>query len=632
MTTRRRLIAPAIVALGLAGIGTARPVHAASQKVADCSFATLKADLQAGGDSYYVKGQCSSPITANSTITISSNTSLTAQGNDITIYGGGYQSQVQLISVNSGVSFGLTGLTLSGGSAGYVGGGAIHNAGTLSLTKDTFSGNYGYRGGALFTSGPATITSSTFSDNGSLFSSAHFTKGETGGAIYTVNSGSDIDISNSTISGNRAYQGAAIFTAFSHLTITNSTISGNQAFPESTVDDPGLNFQDPEGGAVYIGAGSSSSANQVTVANSTLSGNIAGNGGGGNGGAIYNTNALYLMNSTIAGNQTDGAGGGIVNTYYANIGGTIIANNYGAAHSSNAVLENCISYDPSNPNAAGQTTDIGYNLDDDGSCEFNPYFHDIQHDPQLGPLADNGGPTQTMALKPGSPAIDYIPRASALCPAADQRGVARPDSGETTCDIGAYEFVDPKVTATSLASSANPSVVGQSVTYTATVIPSPGGGTVIFRDGGTTISGCGAAPVNATSGTAACQVTYNAAGSHTISATYSGDASYYGSTAPDLTQRVGSPTAAWVKHFVVRRHGETVQFQWQIPGTARPGSRLLGFNVLSGSHRLNPRLIQVRGHGTHTHVYHYTARRAGRGPYNLMAVLANGTQMSVAHG
>lgn len=239
--------------------------------------------------------------------------------------------------------------------------------------------------------------------------------------------------------------------------------------------------------------------------------------------------------------------------------------------------------------------------------------------------------------------LDVVPQPE-LCQVLTVAGVARAggvdgrmswEGDDGRCDdhsAGIFIIVDPKVTATSLASSANPSMVGQSVTYTATVIPSPGGGTVIFRDGGTTISGCGAAPVTATSGTATCQITYNAAGNHTISATYSGDASYYGSTAPDLTQRVGSPTAAWVKHFVVRRHGETVHFQWQILGTARPGSRLLGFDVLSGRHRLNPRLIQVRGHGSPTHVYHYTARRAGRGPYNLMAVLANGTQMSVAHG
>jgi len=87
-------------------------------------------------------------------------------------------------------------------------------------------------------------------------------------------------------------------------------------------------------------------------------------------------------------------------------------------------------------------TDNGYNLDSDGTCGLTMANHDLPNtNPQLGPLADNGGPTQTLALLPGSSANDTIP--SARCPSTDQRGVSRPDNGETTCDMGAYEFVDP---------------------------------------------------------------------------------------------------------------------------------------------------------------------------------------------
>jgi hypothetical protein len=64
----------------------------------------------------------------------------------------------------------------------------------------------------------------------------------------------------------------------------------------------------------------------------------------------------------------------------------------------------------------------------------------LQANPQLGSLANNGGPTQTLALLKGSPAIDDIPLASALCPATDQRGHKRPDNPhESACDIGAFE-------------------------------------------------------------------------------------------------------------------------------------------------------------------------------------------------
>jgi hypothetical protein len=60
-------------------------------------------------------------------------------------------------------------------------------------------------------------------------------------------------------------------------------------------------------------------------------------------------------------------------------------------------------------------------------------------DPLLGPLQNNGGPTPTMAPATGSPVIDT----GGGCPPTDQRGLPRPDSGETACDIGAYEVQDP---------------------------------------------------------------------------------------------------------------------------------------------------------------------------------------------
>ena len=81
-------------------------------------------------------------------------------------------------------------------------------------------------------------------------------------------------------------------------------------------------------------------------------------------------------------------------------------------------------------------------------------------------------------------------------------------------------------TATTLASSANPSVVGQQVTYTATVSPVPDGGTVAFTDGTTTITECGAQPVDTSTGKATCTVTYTSPGAHSITATYGGDNSF----------------------------------------------------------------------------------------------------------
>jgi len=96
-------------------------------------------------------------------------------------------------------------------------------------------------------------------------------------------------------------------------------------------------------------------------------------------------------------------------------------------------------------------------------------------------------------------------------------------------------------THTSVQSSANPSATGASVTYTATVSPTPDGGTVAFTDGGLGISGCGTVAVNTSTGQATCQATYTTAGSHSIQATYSGDADFGSSPSNALTQVVAAP-------------------------------------------------------------------------------------------
>ena len=90
--------------------------------------------------------------------------------------------------------------------------------------------------------------------------------------------------------------------------------------------------------------------------------------------------------------------------------------------------------------------DGGHNLDSDNTCGFDPANGSLPStDPLLGPLQDNGGPTLTHALLPGSPAIDA--GEDAQCPATDQRGVYRPQDGDengwATCDIGAFEVEGP---------------------------------------------------------------------------------------------------------------------------------------------------------------------------------------------
>jgi len=110
----------------------------------------------------------------------------------------------------------------------------------------------------------------------------------------------------------------------------------------------------------------------------------------------------------------------------------------------------------SNPsqNCSGAITDAGYNISDDATCGFaktGSANNGDNVDPMLSSdgLVNNGGPTETIALTAGSPAIDEIPLANCTDQASppnriitDQRGALRPDAGEVYCDIGAYEFQD----------------------------------------------------------------------------------------------------------------------------------------------------------------------------------------------
>jgi CSLREA domain-containing protein len=162
--------------------------------------------------------------------------------------------------------------TITGNSARYGEGGGIYNSGTLTITNSTISGNNASSGGGIYSSGTLTITSSTISGN-SAYSSLRG-----GGGIY--NEGT-LTITNSTISGNNASSGGGIYSSGT-LTITSSTISENQ------------------GGGIR-------SSGTLTITSSTISGN--------QGGGIYNSGTLTITNSTISGNSAR-YGGGIYNKFW----------------------------------------------------------------------------------------------------------------------------------------------------------------------------------------------------------------------------------------------------------------------------------------------------------------------------
>jgi CSLREA domain-containing protein len=197
------------------------------------------------------------------------------------------------------------------------------------------------------------------------------------------------------------------------LTITGSTVAGNVA---STV-----------GGGLYNSSGS------ATVVNTTFTGNRA--GATWQAGGIYNDGVLNVTNVTVAGNSVDpgtnGKGGGLYLTSGStdNFRNTLVYGN---------------TADPGQPancylGAPLLATSLGHNLDGTNECNFHAAGDLINTNPLLGPLQNNGGQTDTLALPAGSPAIDHGD--SVGCPATDQRGIVRPQIA--TCDIGAFEYAPP---------------------------------------------------------------------------------------------------------------------------------------------------------------------------------------------
>lgn len=269
------------------------------------------------------------------------------------------------------------------------------NALTISNGIETFNpdlpGNLG--GGLDNEGGTVRISNSTVSHNA-------VSSGGDGGGIGS--NGGTLTISNSTVSSNSAGNGGGGIVDFGGtLTIADSTVSSNSA---------GI------GGGIAIQGGT------LTITQSTVSSNSSASKGGG---IINVTATMSIANSTVSSNSASRSGGGIQTDFggTTNISSSIIANNVGG-------------------NCAGSLTDGGFNLSSDGSCNLTGAGSLQGVDPKLGLLANNGGPTQTMALQQGSPAIDAGPPAGS-CPATDQRGMPRPDNGEGVCDIGAYEFQDP---------------------------------------------------------------------------------------------------------------------------------------------------------------------------------------------
>ncbi|MDS4040803.1 MAG: S8 family serine peptidase [Candidatus Competibacter sp.] len=395
--------------------------------VHNCDYSTLETALLSGART--IRFDCDGPIIVPELAI--SDMVFDATGHIVALRGN-YTNRV--LSVNYGGKLELKNISVIHGVADH--GGGIYNAGTLTINgggvgdNQAFSSNGAFvtLGGGLFneTGGTATITDSAFGSNKA---------GYGGGGIYNAGM----------------------------MTITRSTLSGNW------VGNPG---------PTYATCGGIQNEGTLTVIASTLTGNHAAYAGGGicNGGNTPGT--LALINSTLSGNSASEGGGiygynGTVSLDHSTLADNtpvslwIVGATVTTTHS---IMATC---------SGATITDHGYNLDSDGSCHLNAQGSLSNADPHLGPLANNGGPTQTRALLPDSPAIDAIPAAQCAT-ATDQRGEVRPQDGDgdriADCDIGAFEkeAISPLDRSPVLSLPASPPTAeatgphGATVTYSAT--------------------------------------------------------------------------------------------------------------------------------------------------------------------
>jgi hypothetical protein len=242
-----------------------------------------------------------------------------------------------------------------------------------------------------------------------------------------------LTLSDDWITNGSAYSGGGVSNSTGSLTIQRSLISGNHS-PYGGGDSGGVqNFGCP------IPQCTADEPGHLVVDDSTVTGNDARAVGG-----IFSwndtNNTLTVSNSTIAGNMTKDEPGGLarlpsggglgVGEGTERVQNSIIAGNVDVT-SGITTPSNC------GPIASGGITSLGHNLDSGSDCGL-PSPEMSNANPLLGPLANNGGPTDTLALAASSPAIDQVPATGANCPSIDQRGIPRPQG--PACDIGAFEL------------------------------------------------------------------------------------------------------------------------------------------------------------------------------------------------
>jgi CSLREA domain-containing protein len=378
----------------------------------------------------------------------------------------------------------------SGGNGGN--GGGISNTGTLSIASSTITGNTTGAGAAgaagppnqaagnsgssgIINSGTLTIANTTIADNATA-------SGPDG--LPGANGGNGRGGNGSP--GGAGGSGAGVEN-LGPLSISGTTLVGNRTGPGGKGgaggDGAGGGGNGSQGGAGGSG-GAIDSTTDMTISNSTIVANSAAGGGtsGGNGnpnngpgpgpaspgiggGIDQRAMGTTLTHVTITANSAAGAGGGVDGA-----GGTITVGN--------SIIAGNVA-DPSSLNCAGVLVDQGGNIEFAASSCPAGFLH---ANPKLTGLAQNGGPTQTIAIQPGSAAIHHV-RTCVL--GTDQRGAARPVG--SACDSGAYQVAPPSLsgisaggittTSAAIAGAVNPNLQDATVVVNFGLTPSYGSST-----------------------------------------------------------------------------------------------------------------------------------------------------------
>ena len=487
------------------------------------------------------------------------------------------------------------------GGSGGAGGGGGNGSGTLSHGGDGGGGGYGApaQGGAIYSAGSLLLSNCTFTGNGAT--------GGSGGLGGTNGTGRFAGNAGTGGAGSEG-SGAAVYSA-NYAVILNCTFSGNigqggnsaSGGTDSNGDGvSGASGGSSLGGGVYnLNTGfltnCTFSGNQVTggtggdggTGTGTLaSGGNGGNGGNAFGGGLYNAGSMAVVNCTFSGCGSVGGTNGLSGSgRFAGTDGSMglglggdIAQGSGAFLLQNSILATNSAGGNAYASSTGGITDGGYNLSSDATPGLSGTSLN-NTDPLLtSTLADNGGPTMTLAfLTNTSPAINKIPPSAG--PATDQRGILRPQPQGGLSDIGAYELIP--VAAFMTQPQSQTVAVGGSATFTVSVYPTPLSYQWRFN------------VTNLIAGAVAASYTIS-------SATTTNDGNYdvvVGNSAGSVTSAVATLTVFGPPTIVTQPSNQTsvvggnasfnvtasstspLAYQWRLNGTSIPGATLPAYAV-----------------------------------------------------